>query len=157
MYTGAEQDFREMLKATGVNLFQGSRTTLLTRPWVKYRDGTLFYGESKAGNKRTPLTTKQGNKDMYKGTRSSGIGRHTRKGGYVIEWRKVRTFVTPKDYNMDLKPLVSHNVPELKHHFKGYKGGIMDAQLYADKLKEYVLKGRIQSEASDVDCYIERG
>lgn len=33
----------------------------------------------------------------------------------------------------------------------------MDAQLYADKLKEYVLKGRIQSEASDVDCYIERG
>ncbi|KAL3235281.1 Large ribosomal subunit protein mL41 [Nakaseomyces bracarensis] len=145
-----------MLRPTNVNLFQASRASLLTRPWVKYRDGTLFYGESKAGNNRTALTTKQGNKNMYKGTRSSGIGRHTSRGGYIIEWKKVRTFVTPKDYNLDLKPLVSHNVPELKHQFKGYQG-IMDTKLYMDKLKEYVVKGRIQSEASDVDCYVERG
>lgn len=145
------------MRSTTVNLFRESPISLLTRPWKKYRDGSLFYGLSKAGNRRTALTTKQGNKTMYKGTRSSGIGKHTRYGEYTIQWQKVRTFVTPKNYNTSLKPLVSHNVPELTHHFKGFKKGTLDANLYFQKLKQYVKNGKLASEASDVNCYIERG
>lgn len=145
------------MKPTSVNFFGQSTVLQLTRPWKKYRDGTLFYGLSKSGNNRTPLTTKQGNKTMYKGTRSSGIGKHTKYGEYVIDWSKVRTFVTPKFMNMDLKPLVSGNVPELKHEFQGYKKGPQDTKLYIQKLKEYIMNGKVQSEASDVNCHVERG
>lgn len=145
------------MRSTAVNLFRESPISLLTRPWKKFRDGTLFYGESKSGNRRTALTTKQGNKTMYKGTRSSGIGKHTRYGGYSIQWNKARTFVTPSNYNIELKPLVSHNVPELKHQFKGYQKGSLDAKLYFNKIREYVKNGKLQSEGSDVNCYVEKG
>lgn len=129
----------------------------LTRPWKKYRDGTLFYGLSKAGNKRTPLTTKQGNKTMYKGTRSSGIGRHTKHGQYVIQWNKVNTFVVPQFINLDLKPLVSTNLPELKHEFTGYSKGPLDTKLYFDKLRHFIEYGNVQTKATDINCYVERG
>lgn len=129
----------------------------LTRPWKKYRDGTLFYGLSKAGNKRTPLTTKQGNKTMYKGTRSSGIGRHTKHGQYVIQWNKVNTFVVPQFINLDLKPLVSTNLPELKHEFSGYSKGPLDTKLYFDKLRHFIEYGNVQTKATDINCYVERG
>ncbi|SCU86945.1 LADA_0E01134g1_1 [Lachancea dasiensis] len=145
------------MRPTLSTFFHESPVSLLTRPWKKNRDGTLFYGVSKSGNRRTPLTTKQGNKTMYKGTRSSGIGKHTRYGGYTIQWRKVRTFVTPKNYNSELKPLVSHRLPELRHTFQGFQKGALDTQLYFRKLRDYVKYGKVQSEASDVQCYVERG
>lgn len=145
------------MRPSAQRLFQESPVSLLTRPWKKFRDGSLFYGDSKVGNRRTPLTTKQGNKNMYKGTRSSGIGKHTTLGKYVIEWFRVRTFVTPKNYNIDLKPLVSKEVPELKHTFKGYDKGVMDSKLYFDKLRNYIKNGELQSEASDTKCYVEKG
>ena len=129
----------------------------LTRPWKKFRDGTLFYGLSKAGNNRIALTTKQGNKTMYKGTRSSGIGKHTKHGQYVIQWNKVNTFVVPKFVNLDLKPLVSTNVPELKHEYVGYSKGPLDTKLYFDKLKQFIEQGSVQSDASNIACYTERG
>ena len=94
---------------------------------------------------------------MYKGTRSSGIGKHTRYGGYTIQWSKVRTFVTPKIFNTDLKPLVSHNLPELKHNYGGFQKGPLDSQLYFTKLKEYIKNGKVQTEGTDVKCYVERG
>ncbi|SCV03786.1 LAMI_0H10946g1_1 [Lachancea mirantina] len=144
------------MKPTTTSLFHESPLRLLTRPWKKYRDGTLFYGVSKAGNRRTPLTTKQGNKTLYKGTRSSGIGRHTRYGGYTINWAKVRTFRTPASLNMDLKPLVSHNLPELKQTFEGFPKGALDSDLYFKRLREYVNKGKVSSEASNIDCYTEK-
>lgn len=145
------------MQPTSVRFFHQTSLTQLTRPWKKFRDGTLFYGVSKAGNKRVALTTKDGNKTMYKGTRSSGIGKHTRYGGYTINWDKARTFVVPKNFNVDLKPLLSHNLPELKHEFKGYKKGYLDTKLYFEKLDRYVKEGKIQSDASDVECYVERG
>jgi len=42
------------------------------------------------------LTTKDINKGFYKGTGSGSMGRHTKHGGYVIEYRKVRTYVVPE-------------------------------------------------------------
>lgn len=41
------------------------------------------------------LTTKDINKGYYKGNRTGSMGRHTKYGGYVIEWEKVRTYVVP--------------------------------------------------------------
>lgn len=46
---------------------------------------------------RLALTTKQVNGGYYKGTGSGSMGRHTKHGGYVIEWQKVRTYVVPAD------------------------------------------------------------
>ncbi|KAG0669390.1 60S ribosomal protein L27, mitochondrial [Maudiozyma exigua] len=146
-----------MMQHISVRSFSQSAVSQLTRPWKKYRDGTLFYGLSKSGNKRTALTTKQGNKNMYKGTRASGIGKHTKFGEYVINWNKVRTYVTPKFLNMDLKPLLSSNLPVLKHEFKGYVKGPQDTKLYMEKLEDYIKNGKVQSEASDINCYVERG
>ncbi|KAH3900551.1 probable 54S ribosomal protein L27, mitochondrial [Saccharomycodes ludwigii] len=128
----------------------------LLRPWKKFRDGSLFYGLTKTGNKRVALTTKDGNKTMYKGTRSSGIGRHTKKGLYIINWNKVRTFVVPQVPNLQLKPLVSHKCPPLKQTFPSYKQGPMDTKFYYDRLLEYIKYGKVQSKSSEVDCYIEK-
>ena len=53
--------------------------------------------------RRLALTTKQVNGGYYKGTGSGSMGRHTKQGGYVIEWRKVRTYVVPtglKDFKV---------------------------------------------------------
>jgi hypothetical protein len=46
---------------------------------------------------RLALNTKQTNKGFYKGTGTGSTGRHTKHGGYIIEWEKVRTYVVPKD------------------------------------------------------------
>ena len=42
------------------------------------------------------LTTKDVNKGYYKGNRTGSMGRHTKHGGYIIEWEKVRTYVVPE-------------------------------------------------------------
>ncbi|CCU74204.1 60S ribosomal protein L27 [Blumeria hordei DH14] len=51
---------------------------------------------------RLALTTKQTNKGFYKGTGSGSMGDHTKHGGFIINWDKVRTYVPPtkdlKDY-----------------------------------------------------------
>ena len=41
------------------------------------------------------LTTKDTNKGFYKGTGTGSTGHHTKYGGYVIDWNKVRTYVVP--------------------------------------------------------------
>lgn len=145
------------MKFTKPLLFHESLVSQLTRPWKKYRDGTLFYGLTKTGNKRLPLTTKQGNKTMYKGTRSSGIGKHTKFGGYAINWDKVRTFVTPAKQNDALKPLVNWELSELKHNFKNYPKGPLDVNLYFDKVKKYIKDGEEPSIANDISNRVERG
>lgn len=43
------------------------------------------------------LTTKDANKGFYKGTGSGSMGRHTKHGGYIVEFDKVRTYVVPKN------------------------------------------------------------
>ena len=45
--------------------------------------------------RKLPLTTKDIKKGFYKGTRTGSMGRHTKYGGYVIDWNKVRTYVVP--------------------------------------------------------------
>lgn len=45
--------------------------------------------------RKLPLTTKDIKKGFYKGTRTGSMGQHTKFGGYVIDWNKVRTYVVP--------------------------------------------------------------
>lgn len=53
-------------------------TDILMRPFRKLR-----------------LTVKDVNKGYYKGTRTGRMGTHTKRGGYMIEYAKVRTYVVP--------------------------------------------------------------
>ncbi|CAG8690443.1 14246_t:CDS:2, partial [Acaulospora morrowiae] len=46
------------------------------------------------GAKRYPMTSKKGH-NYYKGTGSGSMGRHTSRGGFIIDLRKVRTYVVP--------------------------------------------------------------
>lgn len=53
---------------------------------------------------RLALTTKQTNKGFYKGTGSGSMGEHTKHGGFIIRWEKVRTYVPPenlKDFKVE--------------------------------------------------------
>ena len=53
------------------------------------------------------LTTKDVGRGFYKGNRTGSMGRHTKHGGYVVEWQKVRTYVVPqelKDFKVSCAP-----------------------------------------------------
>ena len=43
------------------------------------------------------LTTKDVGRGFYKGNRTGSMGRHTKHGGYIVEWQKVRTYVVPQE------------------------------------------------------------
>lgn len=46
---------------------------------------------------RLRLTTKQVSGGYYKGNRTGSMGYFDPKGNYVIDWKKVRTYVVPED------------------------------------------------------------
>jgi large subunit ribosomal protein L41 len=52
------------------------------------------------------ITTKDVAKGFYKGNRTGSMGRHTKYGGYVIEWNKVRTYTVPENLK-DFKVTIS--------------------------------------------------
>ncbi|EXF76077.1 hypothetical protein COL5a_010664 [Colletotrichum fioriniae] len=82
------------------------------------------------------LTTKDVNKGFYKGNRTGAMGRHTKYGGYVIEWHKVRTYVVPeglKDFK--LTPFVSEAVRPLRGAYPT-KEGPRDPKLYLENWKQ---------------------
>ncbi|KAF9876259.1 hypothetical protein CkaCkLH20_06202 [Colletotrichum karsti] len=57
------------------------------------------------------LTTKDVNKGFYKGNRTGPTGKHTKYGGYIIQFHKVRTYVVPKGLKAcQLTPFVSDMV-----------------------------------------------
>ncbi|KAI8982484.1 mitochondrial ribosomal protein L27-domain-containing protein [Mycotypha africana] len=64
------------------------------------------------GASRLQLTAKKGH-NYYKGTGSGAMGRHTKKGGYIVDWNKVRTFVVPDLEGFALGPYVSRKTPQL--------------------------------------------
>ncbi|KAH0290573.1 hypothetical protein M436DRAFT_79952 [Aureobasidium namibiae CBS 147.97] len=77
--------------------------------------------------RRLALTTKQAGKDYYKGTGTGSMGRHTKFGGYTIDWSKVRTYVVPDLADFHLKPFVAENIdkPAKDHEFAGSLTGKM--------------------------------
>lgn len=45
---------------------------------------------------RLRLTTKQVGRGYYKGNRTGSMGFFAKPGSYVIDWKKVRTYVAPE-------------------------------------------------------------
>ncbi|MCJ1313080.1 hypothetical protein MMC25_006757 [Agyrium rufum] len=86
--------------------------------------------------RRLALTTKMVNKGFYKGTRSGSMGRHTKHGGYIIEWAKVRTYVVPEMLkNFKFTPFITKKMDPLQGDFKGYSEGAFSGQRYLDVWK----------------------
>ncbi|KAL2821333.1 hypothetical protein BDW59DRAFT_150136 [Aspergillus cavernicola] len=57
---------------------------------------------------RLRLTTKQVNGGYYKGNRTGSMGYFEKNGSYVIDWKKVRTYVVPENLNeFKLTPFVT--------------------------------------------------
>jgi len=68
------------------------------------------------------LTTKDVGKGFYKGTGTGTVGRHTKHGGFVIEWERVRTFVCPNLEGFKLSPFVSRNVLRVRGQYLDKEG-----------------------------------
>ncbi|TGZ82853.1 hypothetical protein EX30DRAFT_339125 [Ascodesmis nigricans] len=60
--------------------------------------------------RRLPLTTKMVNGGFYKGNRTGTVGRHTKHGGFVIDWERVRTYVVPDMKGFELTPFVTNKM-----------------------------------------------
>ncbi|KAK3292744.1 mitochondrial ribosomal protein L27-domain-containing protein [Chaetomium fimeti] len=72
--------------------------------------------------RRLRLTTKDVNKGFYKGTGTGSTGRHTKRGGYIIEWDKVRTYVCPPLDGFKLTPFVTETMPRTYGSYDGPLG-----------------------------------
>ncbi|KZF24887.1 50S ribosomal protein-like protein YmL27 [Xylona heveae TC161] len=87
--------------------------------------------------RRLALTTKQVNGGYYKGTGSGSMGRHTKHGGYIIEWNKVRTYVVPEALqDCQLTPFVSKNIKSARGRFENDPQGGLSAMRYLTRWKE---------------------
>lgn len=64
---------------------------------------------------RLRFTTKQVNGGYYKGTRTGSMGQFDKKGNYVIDWKKVRTYVVPDDLE-EFDVCATRLMPFLNHY-----------------------------------------
>ncbi|KAE8353155.1 mitochondrial ribosomal protein L27-domain-containing protein [Aspergillus coremiiformis] len=64
---------------------------------------------------RLRLTTKQVNGGYYKGNRTGSMGYFAKNGSYVIDWKKVRTYVVPDHLDaFKLTPFVTKRMAPTK-------------------------------------------
>ncbi|KAF4210448.1 hypothetical protein CNMCM8980_002128 [Aspergillus fumigatiaffinis] len=64
---------------------------------------------------RLRLTTKQVNGGYYKGNRTGSMGYFAKNGSYVIDWKKVRTYVVPENLaDFKLTPFVTKRMTPTK-------------------------------------------
>ncbi|PYH41418.1 mitochondrial 54S ribosomal protein mL41 [Aspergillus saccharolyticus JOP 1030-1] len=67
-----------------------------------------MFKPSKPMMARLRLTTKQVNGGYYKGNRTGSMGFFAKNGSYVIDWKKVRTYVVPDNLDQfKLTPFVT--------------------------------------------------
>ncbi|KAG4417316.1 hypothetical protein IFR04_009531 [Cadophora malorum] len=87
--------------------------------------------------KRLALTTKATNKGYYKGTGTGPMGTHTKHGGYIIDWDRVRTYVVPQDLkDFKLTPFVTKNMKRTQGRFEGDPKGAVSGAAYLKKWKD---------------------
>ena len=65
---------------------------------------------SKSRVKRFPMTTKRANKNYYKGNGCRTEGRHTAKGGYIVDKEMCTELVVPDLTGFKLKPYIASGV-----------------------------------------------
>ncbi|KAF7597076.1 hypothetical protein BBP40_010550 [Aspergillus hancockii] len=67
---------------------------------------------------RLRLTTKQVLGGYYKGNRTGSMGYFAKNGSYVIDWKKVRTFVVPDNLDeFKLTPFVTKRMAPTKSKY----------------------------------------
>ncbi|KAE8145877.1 hypothetical protein BDV25DRAFT_163672 [Aspergillus avenaceus] len=67
---------------------------------------------------RLRLTTKQVNGGYYKGNRTGSMGYFAKNGSYVIDWKKVRTYVVPEHLDeFKLTPFVTRRMAPTKSKY----------------------------------------
>ncbi|KAJ5364007.1 uncharacterized protein N7496_009720 [Penicillium cataractarum] len=113
---------------------------------------------------RLRLTTKQVNGGYYKGTRTGSMGYFDPKGNYVIDWKKVRTYVVPEDLDtFKLTPFVSKRMAPTPSAYKkrverngrmntvidGLKGQDFLDQWYSSNPDEVLSRETAEQEAVD--------
>ncbi|KAG4301264.1 hypothetical protein PCK1_002574 [Pneumocystis canis] len=82
------------------------------------------------GAKRLPMTSKQG-RQFYKG---SGTGS---MGGYIIDWKKVRTFIVPSGLDTtSLTPFVTLKVRPMRSSFESGRKHGFDGYAYYKQYKQ---------------------
>ncbi|CZS95659.1 related to MRPL27-mitochondrial ribosomal protein, large subunit [Rhynchosporium agropyri] len=87
--------------------------------------------------RRLALTTKQTNKGYYKGTGSGSMGSHTKHGGYLMDWEKVRTYVVPENLSsFKLTPFITKNMAARPSRFQGDPKGAFSGEAYLQKWKD---------------------
>lgn len=65
------------------------------------------------------------------------MGRHTKHGDYLIEWRKVRTYVVPEQLKQcKLTPFVTRQMRPTKGRFEGDPKGGLSGEAYLKRWKE---------------------
>lgn len=146
------------MKNSRINYFVETGLQYLRRPWQTFKDGQIWYGVTKLGSKRHPLTSKQGRKGFYKGTGSSGYGKNDKNGIYRMNWNKVRTYYVPQGLEQtNLKGLVSANTPQIKQKYIGYQDEIKDGLYAFNNAVEFVEEGkqsgRVKSEIEYLETY----
>ncbi|KAG0358110.1 mitochondrial ribosomal protein L27-domain-containing protein [Gamsiella multidivaricata] len=85
------------------------------------------------GSSRQQLTSKRG-RNFYKGTGSGAMGRHTKRGGYLIEWEKVRSFVVPDLTDFKLLPYVSRSTQKTTGAFSAKDYFMKNEQSATDRI-----------------------
>ncbi|KAL0638950.1 60S ribosomal protein L27, mitochondrial [Maublancomyces gigas] len=85
--------------------------------------------------RRLALTTKQVNGGYYKGTRSGSMGRHTKHGGYIIDWKKVRTYVVPDLEEFKLTPFVTRRMEPTSGALRYAGTSPLSGRLYLERWK----------------------
>ncbi|KAF2220485.1 mitochondrial ribosomal protein L27-domain-containing protein [Elsinoe ampelina] len=90
---------------------------------------------NKRATRKLKLTPKVAGKDYYKGFGTGAMGRHTKHGGYVIDWSKVRTYVVPEAGDGELTPFVSKRVEKPEPDYRGTTGP-MDGQAWLARWRE---------------------
>jgi len=85
---------RFLTKVSGVRT---APSAAVPSPWLPSQavcaEYSKIYGRSRS--KRLPMTTKRTKKGFYKGNGATQEGRHTSKGSYVMDRRKILELVVP--------------------------------------------------------------
>ncbi|KAI9890342.1 MAG: hypothetical protein M1814_004252 [Vezdaea aestivalis] len=86
--------------------------------------------------RKLALTTKMVNGGYYKGNRTGSMGRHTSHNRYIIEWRKVRTYVVPSLEGFPLTPFVTAKVNPPRGKFGKGKDSAVSGRRYLETWKK---------------------
>lgn len=86
--------------------------------------------------RRLALNTKQAGKDFYKGNRTGSMGQHTKFGGYLVDYKKVRTYVCPDLAGFNLTPFVAKRIEKVAENWEHTESGTaIDGKEYLKQWK----------------------